>query len=674
MENVTFHRRHVRSRNMVKMHRAFHRLIYYLFILFLLTANIVKAQNNWEQQYNELKKTIDKHFYEPPGSTDDLGVFLGWIGIKGKELNRAKQLLNEANQLYITHPGDQNYNQWVQKFFNLVEYAEQSGDYTVWLASIKLLRKHENGVDDNWMTPLSFVKRYGRKIFLKAKESGFETVDPEQRSICLLNFSLGMLESDAKNDDPDYDAGYSLYRGRLLYDAIPVNGGEALSLPDYLDTDCDGRKMFYRWTEGKPDKTIMYAFTNVDKIREECKWWGFGDIWQDATDLMNEYYEDALCKIPPHDSKLGHKYFLQLAEEKDLEKSIKYNKGFYGTLYGKVEILIDGSKKPAPRAKVIVEDYDETWTTTADDNGRYTIEHVILHKDCSPFDIYARYKGYDVDDTYNGPLTKPDSTARFRKDLLIDPGIAYKWFGNFTALLTENSRCSKYVQKDLTLQHAKLRIRAQHIDISQPVIALSLGDLDASGSVSGKYEYVFEEEESDDHYHYHKHVIKNMHGQKVFPVTKDNLLNITIISEKLMDKGAMQQMAAMAKKVATGNYSEEEIEKIAAQMENQMSDDNESFPVRVMVQINGNWRGKVSTYEYIREIDNGKIITNEENSGSVELDLAGPIMLELKGTCTKRKDGTVTIRADIHESKKDPDCVQISNNATFMIKSTVVKN
>ncbi len=645
--------------------------LFSFFIVFisLLAAN---AQDNWEQRYNELKQTIDEHYNEPPGETDDLGTFLYWIGTKGNELARAKQLLEEANKMYIAHPDNQTYNNWVSKFFELVKRAEDSGNSTVWLASVKLLHIHEH---DIWITCLWAVNHHGRKIYLKAKESGFSTIDPEQRSICLLNYSLGMLESD-QGDERPYDfsgLGFSLYRERRLMDGIPVNGGEAVAIPDFLDTYCDGRKMFYRWTEGEPQKTIMYAFTNVDKIREECKWWGFGEIWQDATDLMNEYYEDALCKIPPHKSKLGHKYFLQLAEEKNLEKSIKYNKGFYGTLYGKVEILIDGSKEPAPGAKVTVKDYDETWTTTADENGKYKIEHVILHKDCSPFDISANYRGYQVDDTYDGPLTKPDTTnsARHRKDLLIKSGTHYKWYGNFTALLTKNSQCLKNVQKDFTLQQANLKIKARHIDVSQPIIAIDLGERSVTGSVSGKYEFHSEEElKNDRHY---KHEIKNIQGMKVFPVTTDNL-SISVISEKIMDQGAIQQMAAMAQKVASGNYSQKDIEKIAGEMEKQMDNDQESFPVRVIIQITGNWRGKASFYEYIYETDNGNIIENKEENLNKEIDLVGPIALELKGTCTKKKNGEVTIQASVHKTKKDPDCVQLSTNATFTIKRVVSKN
>ena len=671
MENTIFNHTEKCSPHAVRRALILQLYFYWIILFFLLLPVTLMAQEKWwEQNYDILKAKIDRNFSKPV-SAPFLDIWLQWMDLKAMDRDRVHELLSEANKLYMAHPDNKSYSLWVTKLLELEQRAEDSGDNTVNEALLKYLRS-----DDKWSINVLRVHDYGRKIYTRAKEDGFSTKYTVEFSKCLLNHALVLLESDETNlSSPFSGSGFSLYDDRLLLFGVLTNveGWDAISVPDYeFNVPCEGRKLFVRWTEGKPDKTIMYAFTNVDKIREETKWWGFGEIWQDATDLMNEYYEDALCKIPPHDSKLGHKYFLQLAEEKNLEKSINYNKGFYGTLYGKVEIVVDDEKKPAPGAKVTVEDYDETWTTTADENGKYKIEHVILHKDCSPFDIHARYKGYQVDDTYDGPLTKPDSTARFRKDLLIDSGLKYKWFGNLTALLAKNSQCLKNVQKDFTLEQARLTLRAQHIDISQPVISLDLGDLDFSGSVSGKYEYAVEEEGGDDR-HY-KHVIKNMHGQNVFRITKDNPLNIEIISEKLMDQDAMKQMEEMARKVASGNLSEEEIEKIAGQMENQMSDDRKSFPVRVIIQLDGNWRGKVSTYEYIRETENGKVVENKENNGAVIMDLAGPIALELKGTCTKNDDGTVSIRAEMHETKKDPDCVQISNNATFTIRSTIEKN
>jgi len=135
---------------------------------------------------------------------------------------------------------------------------------------------------------------------------------------------------------------------------------------------------------------------------------------------MEGYYKDVLCKFP---SGKGHKWYLELAKEYDLDKAVDHNEGFYATIKGKVEILTDDGKEPAPEAKVRV--YapldDQEWTTTADEEGEYEIEEVILHKDCSPFEISAEYAGEKEETEFDGPLEKPDQSYEFEKDLLIEP-------------------------------------------------------------------------------------------------------------------------------------------------------------------------------------------------------------------------------------------------------------
>ncbi len=248
----------------------------------------------------------------------------------------------------------------------------------------------------------------------------------------------------------------------------------------------------------------------------------------------------------------------------------------------------------------------------------------------------------------------------------------FKWYGNLTMIGTMRNKCTQNVQKDLTLQQTHINILAKHIDVSQPMIAINLGDLVIDGSIYGKYEYVYEEEGGNDN-HY-KHVIENMHGQKVFPITNDNLLEISIISDKLTDQNAVKQMAEMAKKVASGKYNEKEIEKIASQMEKQMDTDQKSYPVTVIILLRGNWRGKISIYEYIHETDNGEVVEDKESNDVLERDLIPPIGLELKGTLTKKDNGEIIIRASVHKDEATPQknpCSINTTNADFTIKRVI---
>ena len=95
--------------------------------------------------------------------------------------------------------------------------------------------------------------------------------------------------------------------------------------------------------------------------------------------------------------------------------------GFYATIYGLVEVEKNKGREPAPGAFVRVfspKDKQE-WTTNADPKGKYRIKGVILHKKCSPFQISAEYQGDRVDTSYTGPLSEPDSSHKYEKDLLI---------------------------------------------------------------------------------------------------------------------------------------------------------------------------------------------------------------------------------------------------------------
>ncbi|MCK4495478.1 MAG: hypothetical protein KAU91_03960, partial [Candidatus Aminicenantes bacterium] len=124
-----------------------------------------------------------------------------------------------------------------------------------------------------------------------------------------------------------------------------------------------------------------------------------------------------------------HYFFLKLAEKHDLPEAKEYIDGFYATLYGKVEIETEEGRKPAPGAKVtVIAPKDKNapkkrreWTTNADENGKYKIKYVILHKDCSPFEITAEYQGAEEETTYEGPLEEPDSSYEYEKNLLIRP-------------------------------------------------------------------------------------------------------------------------------------------------------------------------------------------------------------------------------------------------------------
>ncbi|KUJ95809.1 MAG: hypothetical protein XD41_1208, partial [Desulfonauticus sp. 38_4375] len=157
---------------------------------------------------------------------------------------------------------------------------------------------------------------------------------------------------------------------------------------------------------------------------QEARWWNFGDAEKDATDLMEEFFKDSMCKTPPNGCDKGHKSYRELAEKYNLPKGRQYNQGFYGTLRGKITVVTPNGKKPAKGALVTVRSLldNEKWETQADEEGRYEMHQVLLHKECKPLLIHAQYGDDEASDTFFGPLEEPDPGSVHEKNLEIKKG------------------------------------------------------------------------------------------------------------------------------------------------------------------------------------------------------------------------------------------------------------
>ena len=393
----------------------------------LLFSSQAYGQKNWDQEYNELLETILSQMNEPSGPAQkNFEENLRWLDIKGEVRNRVEASLQELNRLYLKDPENEEINQWMQKYFDLIQDAELSGSKTVDNACTHFLNTEDRWRKAlYWDTVLWRLRYLGRPLLTKTKENRFNTYCIYERVRCLLNFCVGDVE-----DNP---YGLGLYWGRkLVFGEMDEDGN--INIPNRnFNVTCERRGDFILTEEGEPLVRADIGLEYVHQIRIECQWWEFTDQYNDATDLMNQYYEDVLCQEPPHMYEMGHKWFLDLAKEYALEKSIEYNEGFYGLVEGIVEIVDGDDRRPAPGAKVTIRDWGQEWTTTANDEGMYKIEGANLHADCSPFDICATYKGDRTDDTYNGFLTKPDKTARLVKDLEIERSYDWQWSGIMTA-------------------------------------------------------------------------------------------------------------------------------------------------------------------------------------------------------------------------------------------------
>jgi hypothetical protein len=400
-------------------------------LLFLLAAGLIllvllpfsfslPAGADWQAEYDRLKAKVDREFDKPTVSeaqstTDPVGEFVRWMGIKAADRDRANALAAQARNAGNPY--------WEKKFQDLAGQAQESGDVTLW-KGMKKYMKVEPDKGANWEDAVSVCgPDIGRRFYSAAVELGFDKEMVRGQARCLMRFA---------NRDLEYGK-FAYYSGRTNYIGT-MDGAGVITLPQGdFDVDCERRSFFHVQDRGEPRMPADTAMESGEKIRETCEFYGLGPERQDTTELMEEYLKEkkVLCEMPPGK---GHSFFKKLAVEHGLPKAEEHIDGFYGKLRGKVEVENDGRLEPAPGAVVTVTDNEDgrSWRTTAGRDGRYEIKDVILHKNCSPFDIKAEYEGYTTEDSYDGPLEEPDKNYTYEKDLVIIPAawegtVEYLW-------------------------------------------------------------------------------------------------------------------------------------------------------------------------------------------------------------------------------------------------------
>ncbi|MDH7511925.1 MAG: carboxypeptidase-like regulatory domain-containing protein [Clostridiales bacterium] len=344
--------------------------------------------------------------------------------IKAKDRNEVRALLEEAKALSQKNPDDELLKVWVNKFSDLLNMAQASGENTVNGAVLRFMRIRDPKFPKatNWQEVIWKLQYYGHEILLKAEETGFVTPNIRQAAQCMINFSIRDVEGNPQ--------GFGVYEGREGTFNIPPARD--------FDVDCEPRSSFSYASKGEPSKPTDLGLDWINQVRVEARWWQLGSEENDATELMEEFYEDSMCKVPPNDCGQGHRHYRQLAGQYNLPRAIKYNEGFYATIYGKVEIVSSSGRKPAKGARVTVKSPldGESWTGDTDAEGRYEINEVLLHKECQPYEIRAQHGQDETWDMFEGPLEKPDPSYRYEKNLEIGKGdvlgrvsVSFDWAG-----------------------------------------------------------------------------------------------------------------------------------------------------------------------------------------------------------------------------------------------------
>ncbi len=339
-----------------------------------------RTPEEWQLLYNQLKHKITQHENTyPTGDLKHHPAYVQALEIFAKDRDDALMTAQEAQA-----SSSPEARVFFHKFMDLVDSAQSAGNGALELADI-IFRVEDNWGPRSWGTLCVIADHEGKPIYQKAGELEFDQNVTREQVRVMLNTAL-----------KDLDTGWSLrcgsgYVGQLY----PTPSRDPMPQAD----------RGLRW---------------VEEVRKLANYFSLPDVHSSGTELMNRYLRDALCLLDN-----GHQWYLDLAKQYNLSDAKKHIKGFYATVYGKVELKTKSGRRPADGASVIICDPHDgtTWETTADENGDYEIEKAILHKDCSPFDISAEWCGERTDEQYTGPLTKPDPSKRHEVNLLLDPSI-----------------------------------------------------------------------------------------------------------------------------------------------------------------------------------------------------------------------------------------------------------
>lgn len=383
--------------------------------LVVLSGNPVNADqqkkrstDEWELLFLHCQQQINKHATEYPTGRNYLRGLKDYMPYvhalevfaddRDKAYQHAQEAQAEGNPYYFN------------KFMELVDRAQGEGNGVLNLADILLRLEDEHGGSDGWANWCLKSEVNGKPLYDKARERSFDKGITQTQVKILLRASLDHLEN-----------GY-----------------------EYLDSEL--------WPRGEVNPKADVCLSYVERVRKLAKYFELSSEYKDATDMMNRYLKDALCLLDA-----GHQWYLDLANEYKLQEAKKHIKGFYATLYGKVEVETSGGRKPGAGASVTVTDPHDgkTWEAKTDEKGNYKIKEVILHKDCSPFEITAKHKNCEGEAIYVGPLEEPDPSCEHKKDLLIYCG-ADIW----VIRATLNKRVNRFAEKTESI--AEVSVEPDH--------------------------------------------------------------------------------------------------------------------------------------------------------------------------------------------------------------------
>jgi len=344
-----------------------------------LSAQSQKQRDEWDMALFLYQNQLLKHAGLPKDTTS-IYSFVDALEVDAQD---RQELSNYAQAAQAVH-SDYYYN----KFMDLVGEAQINGNDILKKANAYRNILAEEPCNDYhcWAILGYMAKSNGPILYKKALELKFDAEITREQARKLLNLGMDSMESQGP------------------------------------------------WVDGEPAPNADAELYGIDTyIRQACPPFPLTAEYERATEIMNRYLIDTLCKLPS-----GHQHYLDLAKKYNLERARRHIEGFYAFVVGKVEVDRGQGPEPARGATVTVTDpHDQRqWSATTGGGGRYDLEKVILHKKCSPFHIVAEFEGEKKEEDFAGPLDEPDPTHRWEKNFLFKKVPPQCGHGSFQATET----------------------------------------------------------------------------------------------------------------------------------------------------------------------------------------------------------------------------------------------
>lgn len=535
-------------------------------LLVMCTPSMGQAQDlrDWAAEYSRLQRRMQEHRPEPRGTPGELGPYLHWMEVKAADRDGVDALLQELNALSVQNPEDKELAGWVQKFFVLSRQSQESGDGTVNEAALKFLRWGHGTDYDSWLAVMSQLRGHGRKIFLKARETGFSTKMVVENARCMVRFATADIELGSS----------AIWFGRDGFLGWIDEDGYQHSPSGDIQDDCSRRADQTLTAEGTPMFPFDSALEKTRLIREEAKWWSFQ------------------------------------GELKD---------------------------------------------------GNYELKNVVLHEPCSPHSIYAEDDGHRVDDTYDGPLSEPDTSARHRKDLLIVPDTVYAWTGTLTLRSIKELHCEAQKEgpgdamRTLSLhesraQLANIQFYAKELDETGAGFNLMSGNqLLVTGTMRSRIANIREQYNRSGSGKSRILERSSVKGSSSSELSDSNLV-LQVTRTDLM--GSVRSMQSLVQQFQQGKISPEAFQK---KMEEALQPGGEdSFAVEVMVQVTVLGQGPVMVTDYREVLDQGRTRVEKDDRSTRQMPISLPLAVRMSGRYANGEDGRATLTASVRDTETSP--------------------